>query len=57
MLETAKALAGLSQQFPEQVDVVVWLNEYFGPIRTASGSVAKNHERANITNVWFGFQA
>ena len=37
MLDTAKALAAIIEQFPTVVEVVVWLNEFFGPIVTDSG--------------------
>jgi hypothetical protein len=37
MLDTAKALEAVIEQFPPSVDLVVWLNEYFGPIATDGG--------------------
>ena len=37
MLDTMKGLASIVQDFPPSVRVVVWLNEYFGPIVNASG--------------------
>jgi hypothetical protein len=37
MLETAKALAAVLEQFPETVELVVWLNEFFGPVVTEGG--------------------
>lgn len=37
MLETAKALAAMLEQFPDSVELVVWLNEYFGPVVTEGG--------------------
>lgn len=36
-LDTMKGLASILQDFPPSVRVVVWLNEYFGPIINASG--------------------
>jgi hypothetical protein len=37
MLDTMKGLASIVRDFPPSVRVVVWLNEYFGPIVNASG--------------------
>jgi hypothetical protein len=37
MLDTAKALDAIIEQFPASVGVVVWLNEYFGPVITQTG--------------------
>jgi hypothetical protein len=37
MLDTIKGLASIVRNFPPSVRVVVWLNEYFGPIVNASG--------------------
>jgi hypothetical protein len=37
MLETMKGLASILQDFPVSVRVIVWLNEYFGPIVNVSG--------------------
>jgi hypothetical protein len=37
MLETAKGLAAIVGQYPADVDIVVWLNAFFGPIVTAAG--------------------
>jgi hypothetical protein len=37
MLDTMKGLASVLQDFPSSVRVVVWLNEYFGPIINANG--------------------
>ena len=37
MLDTAKALEAVVEQFPSSVELVVWLNEYFGPIVTDGG--------------------
>lgn len=37
MLDTMKGLASILQEFPPSVRIVVWLNEYFGPIVNASG--------------------
>lgn len=37
MLDTMKGLASILQDFPASVRVVVWLNEYFGPIINANG--------------------
>jgi hypothetical protein len=37
MLDTMKGLASIMRDFPPSVRVVVWLNEYFGPIVNASG--------------------
>lgn len=37
MLDTMKGLASIVRAFPQNVRIVVWLNEYFGPIVNASG--------------------
>ncbi len=37
MLDTMKGLASILLDFPPSVRIVVWLNEYFGPIVNASG--------------------
>jgi hypothetical protein len=37
MLDTMKGLASIVRDFPPSVRIVVWLNEYFGPIVNASG--------------------
>ncbi len=37
MLDTMKGLASILEDFPASVRVVVWLNEYFGPIVNANG--------------------
>jgi hypothetical protein len=37
MLDTMKGLASIMRDFPPSVRIVVWLNEYFGPIVNASG--------------------
>ena len=37
MLDTMKGLASIVRDFPQNVRIVVWLNEYFGPIVNASG--------------------
>lgn len=37
MLDTMKGLASVLQDFPPSVRVVVWLNEFFGPIVNAHG--------------------
>ena len=37
MLDTMKGLASIMQDFPPSVRIVVWLNEYFGPIVNANG--------------------
>jgi hypothetical protein len=37
MLDTMKGLASIVQDFPPSVRIVVWLNEYFGPIVNANG--------------------
>ena len=37
MLDTGKALGAVIGQFPASVEVVVWENEYFGPIVSESG--------------------
>ncbi len=37
LLETAKALAAMIEQLPENVELVVWVNAYFGPVVTESG--------------------
>jgi hypothetical protein len=37
MLDTAKALDAIIEQFPASVGVVMWLNEYFGPAVTQTG--------------------
>jgi hypothetical protein len=37
MLETGKALAAVVEQFPPSVELVVWVNEFFGPIVTEAG--------------------
>lgn len=37
MLDTGKALAAVIEQFPPSVELVVWLNEFFGPIVTDAG--------------------
>ncbi|MCW3476244.1 nucleotide-binding protein [Limobrevibacterium gyesilva] len=37
MLDTGKALAAVMEQFPPSVELVVWLNEFFGPIVTDAG--------------------
>jgi len=37
MLDTAKALEAVIEQFPPSVELVVWLNEFFGPIVTDGG--------------------
>ena len=37
MLDTAKALEAVIEQFPPSVALIVWLNEFFGPIVTNGG--------------------
>jgi hypothetical protein len=37
MLDTAKALEAVIEQFPPSVELIVWLNEFFGPIVTDAG--------------------
>jgi hypothetical protein len=37
MLDTAKALEAVIEQFPASVELIVWLNEFFGPIVTDTG--------------------
>ena len=37
MLDTSKALLSVLEQFPPEVELVVWLNEYFGPVVTLGG--------------------
>ena len=37
MLDTAKALEAVIEQFPATVELIVWLNEFFGPIVTNTG--------------------
>lgn len=37
MLDTGKALAAVVEQFPASVELVVWMNEFFGPIVTEAG--------------------
>ena len=37
MLDTAKALDAIAGQFPAPARIVVWLNEYFGPVVTQAG--------------------
>jgi len=37
MLDTMKGLASIVQDFPPSVRIVVWLNEFFGPIVNANG--------------------
>lgn len=37
MLDTSKALLSVMEQFPPSVELVVWLNEYFGPVVTLGG--------------------
>ena len=37
MLDTAKALEAVIEQFPASVELIVWLNEFFGPIVTNTG--------------------
>lgn len=37
MLETMKGLAAVAENFPPHMRIVVWLNEYFGPIVNANG--------------------
>lgn len=37
MLDTGKALAAVIDQFPPTVELIVWLNEFFGPIVTDAG--------------------
>lgn len=37
LLETAKALAAMIEQLPENVELVVWVNAFFGPVITESG--------------------
>jgi hypothetical protein len=37
MLDTGKALAAVVEQFPSTVELVVWLNEFFGPVVTEAG--------------------
>jgi hypothetical protein len=37
MLDTMKGLASILRDFPPSVRIIVWLNEYFGPIVNASG--------------------
>jgi hypothetical protein len=39
MLDTAKALDAVVEQFPQSVELIVWLNEFFGPIVTDAGEV------------------
>jgi CobQ/CobB/MinD/ParA nucleotide binding domain len=39
MLDTAKALEAVIEQFPASVDLIVWLNEFFGPVVTDAGEV------------------
>jgi hypothetical protein len=38
MLETGKALAAICEQFPTHVQVIVWLNAFFGPVLTDAGA-------------------
>ena len=37
MLDTMKGLDAVARNFPPRIRIVVWLNEYFGPIVNASG--------------------
>lgn len=37
MLDTMKGLAAVARDFPPSTRIVVWLNEYFGPIVNANG--------------------
>jgi hypothetical protein len=37
MLDTSKALLSVLEQFPPEVELVVWPNEYFGPVVTLGG--------------------
>jgi hypothetical protein len=39
MLDTAKALEAVIEQFPTSVGLIVWLNEFFGPVVTGAGEV------------------
>jgi hypothetical protein len=37
LIDTGKALRSVIQQFPASVELIVWLNEYFGPIAGSDG--------------------
>jgi hypothetical protein len=37
MLDTMKGLDAIARHFPPRIRIVVWLNEYFGPIVNANG--------------------
>jgi CobQ/CobB/MinD/ParA nucleotide binding domain len=39
MLDTMKGLSSILEDFPSHVRIVVWLNEFFGPIANAQGRV------------------
>jgi len=39
MLDTAKALEAVVEQSPSSVELIVWSNEFFGPIVTDAGEV------------------
>jgi len=56
MLDTAKALEAVVEQFPPSVELIVWLNEFFGPIVTEAGEVFERtplyqRNRARITGL------
>jgi CobQ/CobB/MinD/ParA nucleotide binding domain len=56
MLDTAKALEAVIEQFPPSVDLVVWLNEFFGPVVTDAGEGFEHtplyqQNRARITGL------
>jgi hypothetical protein len=37
MLDTMKGLSSILEDFPASVRIVVWLNEFFGPVANANG--------------------
>ena len=56
MLDTAKALEAVIEQFPPSVELIVWLNEFFGPILTNAGEGFEQtplyqRNRARITSL------
>jgi hypothetical protein len=43
MLDTAKALEAVIEQFPPSVELIVWLNDFFGPIGRTAASALNGH--------------